>query len=90
MTHKVLLGCVGAQKAACVAVGRSDPTQGWWDRSAHRVRGPSPFHTLSPHSPGSRMQHILPYFPVLKEVYLGVQRALFPQPVCIIEDDERQ
>ena len=90
MAREVLPGCVGADKAAYLVFGRGDPTQGWRHRSARRIRGPSLFHTLVPHSPDARTQNILPYFPVLKEVYLGVQRTLFPQPMRIIEHDERR
>jgi phosphatidylinositol glycan class H protein len=32
-------------------------------------------------------ENILPYFPVLKEVYLGVQQTLFPPPTRIAETD---
>ncbi|KAF8126034.1 hypothetical protein EV363DRAFT_1349578 [Boletus edulis] len=30
-------------------------------------------------------ENILPYFPVLKEVYLGVQETLFPPPARVVE-----
>ena len=39
------------------------------------------------HTNISMSQNILPYFPVLKEVYLDVQQTLFPPPTRIVEDD---
>ena len=82
MGRSVLLGCAQAHAGLwCV--------RGGWGRGTRRVRGTFHVHlpfrsvVVDTHSP----QNILPYFPVLKEVYLGVQLTLFPPPTRVVETD---